>query len=154
MESSEDVALYIIVADDDIENHNLIREAIRECERNNIVTSVYNGRQLLDLLLQRGFYKHEYPHLPDLILLDLDMPIMSGLKALKKIKLEPLLKRIPVILLSETDTRKRAEEGLKLGADDVLAKPFESGRIKKLVSDLCKGVNKPGNDSPGLHRGR
>ena len=140
MNRPDPVGLYIIVADDDIDDHNLIREAVKECDRNNIVSSVYNGRQLMDLLLQKGFYKHDFENLPNLIVLDVKMPIMSGIDALREIKQDPTLKRIPVFVLTETDNREMAAEALELGAEDYFTKPLSYDDLKQLILGICGRV--------------
>src|SRR4051794_22776882 len=112
------VALFIVVADDDTDDHQLIKNAFQECSKNHIITSVFNGRQLLDLLNQKGFYKHDFERLPDLIILDLRMPLMSGLEALEAIKKTDHLKDIPVYILSETNMQETVQKAKELGAED------------------------------------
>ncbi len=73
---------------------------------------------------------------PDLIITDIMMPYMSGLEVVRKVKQDPGLKNIPVIVLSTMGQENIVEEAFELGADDYLKKPFSlselSIRIKKL----------------------
>src|SRR5687767_604550 len=99
-ETETQMGLYVVIADDEWLDHELIKKAIRQCNLSNVTTSVFNGEQLLNLLLKKGFHKSEAPKLPDFIFLDLKMGIMDGFTALKKIKADDNLKNIPVFILS------------------------------------------------------
>jgi CheY-like chemotaxis protein len=67
---------------------------------------------------------------PDLILLDLEMPVMTGLEACRIIKAEPALAKIPVIIITATD---RMEDARKAGADDFARKPIDETRFLGLI---------------------
>jgi CheY-like chemotaxis protein len=136
------VALYIVVADDDLEDHQLIKEAVKECNTNHVVTSVYNGSQLMDLLLQRGYYKHDFESMPDLIILDIRMPIMNGFDALKEIKQNEKLRDIPVYVLTEIRSQKDADIALSMGAIDYSSKPLNYGEMKSLMLSICVRTKK------------
>jgi len=76
---------------------------------------------------------------PDIILLDLVLPKLTGFEVLEKIKSQDKLKKIPVILLTNLSQKSDVEKGLKLGADDYLIKahfmPSEVvSKIKQLVA--------------------
>ncbi|HUI31922.1 MAG TPA: response regulator [Candidatus Acidoferrales bacterium] len=61
---------------------------------------------------------------PDLIILDVMMPIMNGLEMMKALKSDEALKAIPVIILTALSNESEIVEGLDLGADDYITKPF------------------------------
>ena len=75
---------------------------------------------------------------PDLILLDLMMPVKNGLMILKEIKADPKIKNIPVIFLSANNSSQYIKDGLEMGAADYILKPFSfddlSLRIKKQIN--------------------
>ncbi|MGO9482898.1 MAG: response regulator transcription factor [Candidatus Kryptoniota bacterium] len=81
---------------------------------------------------------------PDLIVLDVMMPVMNGLEALKILKTDVDLKSIPVIILTALSNESEIVKGLELGADDYIAKPF---KVQEFVARIhavlarCKMTN-------------
>lgn len=76
---------------------------------------------------------------PDLILLDIVLPKMDGFEVLRQVKADPLLKKIPVILLTNLGQQSDLEKGLSLGADEYIIKAHFSpsavvAKIKKILS--------------------
>jgi CheY-like chemotaxis protein len=75
--------------------------------------------------------------LPDLLVLDIEMPFMTGLDVLRRIRRQPRTHGVKVLLLTASSELKDVEEGLSLGADDYLAKPFSHvavvHRVRKLL---------------------
>jgi len=138
-DTSHDITkLYIVVADDEIEDHKLIKGAIKKCDVNYIVTSVYNGMQLMDLLLKRDFYKTDSFRAPDLIILDLKMHLLDGLEALNQIAEHPHLREIPVYVLTVSRDNKDKDEALRKGACAVYSKPLNRGSLDELVKSICE----------------
>ena len=131
------IDLYVVVADDDVDDHKLIIKAVKDCGGNNLVTSVYNGLQLMNLLLRKGFYKVDSDRNPDIIILDLKMPVMDGYQALKEIKSHERLKEIPVFVLTDATSEDEAEKVTGLGADRFYSKPFSYEELKHLMDDIC-----------------
>lgn len=76
--------------------------------------------------------------LPELLLLDIEMPAMSGLEVLRRIRLDTAMQSVKVLLLTASSELKHVHEGLTLGADDYLAKPFSQvallARVRRLMS--------------------
>lgn len=70
---------------------------------------------------------------PDLILCDLDMPIMDGFETLTRLRDDPALRRVPVIVVSGLITDENAQRVTRLGARAVLAKPFSFSALLALV---------------------
>jgi len=88
------------MADDDPDDRLLAQDALSECKLANDLRFVENGEQLLDYLHRRGNFANGNAPRPGLILLDLNMPRKDGRDALREIKLDPELRRIPVIVLT------------------------------------------------------
>ena len=114
----------ILVADDDPDDRMLIDEAFEENRLANDVRFVEDGEVLLEYLQHQGKYEGgaEAPR-PGLILLDLNMPRMDGREALKRIKANPALAQIPVVVLT---TSKQEEDILRtygLGVNSFITKP-------------------------------
>ncbi len=114
----------ILIADDDEEDRMLARDALEESRLANTLHFVHDGVELLDYLLRRGQYEDPTTSpRPGLILLDINMPRMTGLEALREIKRDPALRRIPVVIL----TTSRADEDIirsyDLGVNSFISKP-------------------------------
>lgn len=119
----------IIMADDDPDDRELAREAFKECRLANEVHFVEDGEELMDYLYRRGKYS-DLPGapLPALILLDLNMPRKDGREALKEIKSDPDLKRIPIVVLTTSKAEEDILRTYDLGVNSYVTKPvtFES----------------------------
>ena len=121
---AEGMSISILVADDDPDDRMLIEEAFEENRIANEINFVEDGEELLEYLERRG--KCEDPASaprPGLILLDLNMPRMDGREALKRIKANPDLANIPVVVLT---TSKQEEDILRtygLGVNSFITKP-------------------------------
>ena len=88
---------------------------------------------------------------PDIILLDILMPKMSGLEALKKLKSNEETKKIPVVLLTNVNgSEKNVQEGLNLGAEGYLVKASHTSKeVQEKVEKILKeNMNKKGTKKP------
>lgn len=127
------------MADDNPDDRFLTKEAFFEAELDNKIDFVENGEELLDYLNRKNKYTYliDQP-LPDLILLDLNMPRKDGREALKEIKANKNLRRIPVIILT---TSKAEEDVLKtydLGASSFILKPISFDDFINVIKSFSK----------------
>jgi CheY-like chemotaxis protein len=130
-----DKKLKIVIADDDADDQFFLIEAIKKNQQQHSLHSVFDGSQLLDLLHGRGKYK-DAAQRPDLILLDLNMPVVDGFAALSQIKKNEALKDIKVFILS-TSRRENDKTACKLlGADEFYSKPMQLESLKMIVQDI------------------
>jgi len=74
--------------------------------------------------------------IPDLVLLDVDMPVMNGFEAIKIMKESPRYKDIPVIFLTAKDDENSASKGLDLGAADYITKPFFGSLLHRRIMNV------------------
>jgi CheY-like chemotaxis protein len=79
-------------------------------------------------------------HKPDLILMDIQMPVMDGLEATQQIRLDPNLVDIPIIALTALAMAGDRERFLEAGASDYLAKPVKLKNLAKMVQTLLERV--------------
>ncbi len=114
----------ILMADDDADDRFLAADALREARVHNRINFVTNGEELMDYLMRRGAYADDekYP-LPGLILLDLNMPRMDGREALKEMKQNARLKRIPVVVLTTSQAEEDVLRSYDLGVSGYITKP-------------------------------
>ncbi len=87
---------------------------------------------------------------PNLILCDLDMPVMDGFETLRQIRRDPALCQVPVIVVSGLITRKSEEQVTSLGANAILRKPFSFDLLASLVRRLLPGTKSIGD--PGTQQ--
>lgn len=114
----------ILVAHDDPDDRQMTKEAIEENYLLNDLRFVEDGEELMNYLYRRdGFKNHETSPRPGLRLLDLNMPKKDGREALKEIKSDPFLKRIPVIVLTTSKTEEDILSTYNLGVNCFITKP-------------------------------
>jgi CheY-like chemotaxis protein len=114
----------VVIADDNPGDRMLAVTALRKSRLNNPIQEVADGEELMDYLLQRGKYA-QGPKLrrPLVILLDLNMPKKSGLEALAEIKANTDLRRIPVIILTTSESELDIVRAYDLGVNSFITKP-------------------------------
>jgi CheY-like chemotaxis protein len=113
----------ILMADDDADDRLLAQDALAECRLANDLHFVENGEELMDYLVRRGKYSKANAPRPGLILLDLNMPRKDGREALREIRADPELKRIPVVVLTTSKADTDISKIYDLGANSFIAKP-------------------------------
>ena len=115
----------ILLAEDDQDDCYLISEALDESGVENRLLMVENGEELIDYLYHRGKYtdQKEFPR-PELILLDLNMPLKDGREALEEIKNDLDLKRIPIVVLTTSQAEEDVLATYDLGITGFIAKPM------------------------------
>lgn len=127
----------ILLVDDDLDDCFLITEAMAEAQINHPLKILHNGKELVDYLQGHVLDVDIEPEsLPGLILLDLNMPVMDGRKALWKIKQDQRLKKLPIVIFTTSNSPVDIEVTYSAGASGFMTKP---ARFQDLVS-LLKGV--------------
>ena len=119
------IPITILVCDDDEDDRMLTKLALEGAHISNAVRFVSDGAQLLDYLYQRGAYGGETGAAPrpGLILMDLNMPNIDGRDALRRIKEDPSLKSIPVVVLTTSRLGRDVIESYDLGVTAFIQKP-------------------------------
>lgn len=114
----------ILIADDDPEDRVLAREALVESRLGNPLFFVEDGEDLLAFLRHEGRYadRDAFPE-PGLILLDLNMPRMSGFEALQEIRADESLRHIPVVALTTSSAMTDVTRSYHLGVNSYITKP-------------------------------
>lgn len=130
-------AITIVVADDDPDDRMMIEEAFEENRLNNHLKFVEDGEQLIEYLRQEGRYSDEERRGPvGVILLDLNMPRMDGREALKIIKSDPDLQRIPVVVLTTSKAEEDILRTYDLGVSSFITKPVTFDDLVEVVKVL------------------
>jgi CheY-like chemotaxis protein len=127
----------IILADDDPDDRKLTQDAFAENRLANMLDCVEDGEELMDYLHRRGKYSHlRGEALPGLILLDLNMPRKDGREALKEIKADPELRRIPIVVLTTSKAEEDIVRTYDLGVNSYITKPVTFKSLVELVKVL------------------
>jgi CheY-like chemotaxis protein len=116
--------IVILLADDDPDDRELAMEALKESRLANELRFVEDGEQLLDYLHNRGQFADRAQHpRPGLILLDLNMPRKDGREALREIKADASLRRIPIVVLTTSKAEEDVYRTYDLGVNSFITKP-------------------------------
>lgn len=126
----------ILIADDDIDDCELIRDALKESRLLNQIHFVHDGEQLLSYLLAQSALPSTEKKLPGLILLDLNMPRMDGREVLLELKKYPELHQIPVIVLTTSQAEEDIIRSYNLGANSFITKPVEFKTLVEVLRDV------------------
>jgi CheY-like chemotaxis protein len=111
-----------------------MRRAFEKSESNFKLVRVRNGKEAVEYLHGDGPYQDraQYPF-PDILMLDLKMPMMDGFDVLASLRNEPLAKELPVIVLTGSDQGRDVQRAWQMGASDCQVKPLESDALATLV---------------------
>lgn len=115
----------VLIVDDEPFNIEVLEQAMDESEYRVLTAS--NGKEAWEKI------KNEEP---DLVLLDLMMPVMDGFEVLAKVKDDPMLRNIPIIIVSAEQDSKSVVKGIKQGAEDYLTKPVDPAQFLKKVKEF------------------
>ncbi len=130
-------AISILMAEDDADDRLLVRDAFEESHVANDLHFVENGVELLDYLRKQGKYQDEHD-LPDLILLDLNMPRKDGREALREIKADPKLRHIPVVVLTTSKGEDDILHSYDMGAAGYITKPVTFEALIEITKGLTE----------------
>src|SRR5260370_15203956 len=127
----------VLLAEDDSDDRLLVQDAMTDCGWNGDLRCVENGQELLDYLLRRGKYQApaSAPR-PGLILLDLNMPRVDGRDALRQIKADAKLRRIPVVVFTTSKADADISNLYDLGANSFVSKPVRFDALVSIIRAL------------------
>ncbi|QDV89253.1 Response regulator PleD [Phycisphaerae bacterium RAS2] len=126
----------ILIVDDNAQNLELLEAYLEELPSARVLTATSGQDALAKVASDK----------PDLMLLDIMMPKMSGFEVCKKIKADPATKDIPVILVTALHEMGDQERGVEMGADDFLTKPVNRvDLIARIQAQLAKRFSGPVN---------
>lgn len=128
----------ILHAEDEPAHAALVRMAVERNVENVQLEQVSNGKAALDYLYRREDYRD--PSLsprPDLILLDLRMPLISGFDVLTTVKKDPMLQTIPVVVLTTSNVEEERKRAQDSGVDAYMTKPVDFGKFVTMIKQMC-----------------
>jgi two-component system alkaline phosphatase synthesis response regulator PhoP len=117
----------ILIVDDNIQNLELLQAYLEDIECETI--AAYDGPEALDMVAR---------HQPDLLLLDIMMPKMSGFEVCKRLKNDPKTCNIPIIMVTALNEFGDIERGIDSGTDDFVSKPVNKFELLARVRTMLK----------------
>lgn len=127
----------ILLVEDNEAHTKLILRTFEEDRLANPLHAVRDGEEALDYLYRRGAYQDpETSPRPDLILLDLKLPKVDGIRVLKTIKADESLRTIPVVILTSSNAEQDVHDAYANYASSYLTKPVDFEKFHRMVQDL------------------
>lgn len=123
----------ILLIEDETEDIKLIKRAFSQNDFEITLSVKGNGKLALDYLSEKVQLKKQ---LPDLILLDLNMPLMNGKDTLGRLKSDSCYKKIPVIVMTSSESQQDVIQSYELGANCYIQKPVGLEELRELVEAI------------------
>jgi two-component system response regulator len=130
-------AVEILLVEDSDEDAELTVRALKKHKLTNRLHRVADGAAAIDFLFRTGDYAARKGSVaPRVILLDLKLPKLDGMEVLRRLKADPALKTIPVVVLTSSKEDRDLEEAYSLGVNSYIVKPVEFDKFVQAVENL------------------
>ncbi len=127
----------ILLVEDNHQDELLILRALRKVNLANQVDVVRDGQQALDYLFREGeFAGHTNPELPTIVLLDINLPRVSGLDVLERLRADRRTHLLPVVILTSSDEERDRLRSYERGANSFVRKPLDFAEFAETVARL------------------
>ena len=135
--AQQEELIRILLAEDNADDIVITQKALKQAKLVNQLTIVRDGQEALDFLRHQAQYQDpSTAPRPGLILMDINMPKLSGLSALAEIKNDPNLKHIPVVMLTVSKREEDILKGYENGCNSFLQKPVEFDQFVELIKQV------------------
>lgn len=144
----------ILLVEDNPKDLELALLALAKSNLANEVITVRDGKEALDYLFRQGAYADRLQGNPAVVLLDLKLPKLDGIQVLERLKSEPSLQRVPVVMLTASREEKDLIKSYQLGVNAYVVKPVSFKEFIEAIQELgifWAVVNEPppGSMKPG-----
>lgn len=126
----------ILIVDDDEGHAILVRQNLEAAGLNNRIEHFRDGQAVLDFFFQPEGVRQRHSGEVFLVLLDIRMPKVDGIEVLRRLKSDPELKKIPVIMLTTTDDQREVERCHQLGCSVYIQKPVDYDKFAEAIRRL------------------
>jgi two-component system, chemotaxis family, response regulator Rcp1 len=134
MQSTIIAPIDILIIEDNEGDARLIKEVLSDGKVANLLHNVKDGVQAMEFLRKKGAYANVV--LPDLIILDLNLPKKDGREVLSEIKNDPELKKIPVVIMTTSQAEEDILKSYNLHANCYITKPIDLNQFIKVVKSI------------------
>lgn len=131
MKSPQPYIVNILLAEDDPDDSMLFMQAVDESAITSKISVADTGAKLVNHL------ESTHRNVPDIIFLDMNMPLKNGIECLQVIRSNDQYKMVPVIMYSTSHNKTEIEACYEQGANYYVVKPYSFNAIKKMVTDFC-----------------
>jgi two-component system, chemotaxis family, response regulator Rcp1 len=125
----------LLLVEDNLDDVELAREGFRRTGRDIDLSHVCDGVQCLSYLRKEGEFAEA--ETPDLVLLDLNMPVMDGREVMAEIGRDDKLKHLPLVVLTTSSSKIDLIISYRLGCNSYIVKPVDFNSFQKIVDNLC-----------------
>jgi CheY-like chemotaxis protein len=132
----QDDQIQVLIAEDDDGHAQLIQELLEEAGIRNPIRRFCDGQEVMDYLLHPLAGGAIEPHPACVLLLDIRMPRMDGVEVLRRMKADPHLKSIPVVMLTTTDDPREIQGCYELGCNCYITKPVDFDQFAAALRHL------------------
>ena len=126
----------ILIAEDDEGHATLIRRNLKRAGISNQILQFKDGQETLDFLFMKGKGPHRNRGTAYLLLLDIRMPKVDGVEVLRQIKQDNELRKMPVIMITTTDSPREVNNCHYLGCSCYITKPIDSEKFVEAIRQL------------------
>jgi CheY-like chemotaxis protein len=126
----------ILIVEDDEGHAILIRQNLEAAGLNNRIEHFRDGQAVLDFFFKRNPQRMSEPNQMYLVLLDIRMPKVDGIEVLRRLKSDPELRKLPVIMLTTTDDVREVERCHQLGCNVYIQKPVDYEKFAEAIRRL------------------
>lgn len=124
----------ILLVEDSPSDARLTEEALKDGKLRNNLTIVRDGAEAMAYLYREG--KFADASRPDLILLDLNLPKIDGREVLRRVKSDPALQKIPVVVLTTSEAEEDVAKAYEYNANCYIRKPVDLGRFLEIIATI------------------
>lgn len=128
--------LTIILAEDDEGHATLIKRNLNRSGLLNEIIHFKDGQETLDYLNRVKETNNDKDTIPSLLLLDIKMPKVDGIEVLRQVKMDPKLKKMPVIMITTTDDPQEISKCHELGCSNYISKPIDYDKFVDAIRKL------------------
>jgi len=127
----------ILLVEDTRQDEWLILRALKKSNLANVVDVVRDGQQALDYLFREGeFAGRSIPDFPTVVLLDVNLPRLSGLEVLERLRADPRTRLLPIVILTSSDEERDRLRSYENGANSFVRKPLSFTEFAETVARL------------------
>ena len=126
----------ILLVEDSPKDLELTLAALQKCQLANDIVVARDGEEAIDFLYATGSHEGRPDGDPAVVLLDLKLPKIDGLEILERVKNDPALRHIPVVMLTSSREEQDLVRSYELGVNAFVVKPVEFTKFFKAIEDL------------------